>query len=621
VSSYPAAGSPVCVFADEGGLPAGVTVAIRLGDLVSPLRNGAPLADRDRSALAVAGTRTLRTGEPAVFLKVVAVAPAAVTRNGQVRAEGSPCSYARLGPLEDWLDAQAGLGVIDGIAERAVLDGRFAKGERERLLTAAFMIRVLVLMTLMPDAQLTDVITALAGDLALVPWAKAWRPASERACADWRKALGAAPLEELRAAVLASAREEHAARPGQSLVTGRSRPLSVHSADGSLLRVPDTPANRAAFGSVGTADDSAAWPAVRLFPLNSVLTRSLLAMPWGAAGTDKAAAEQGLLDEVLAKHPHVLAKDQVWLLDRLWHGVRRIAALTQRTHVLIRVKSDITLKRVSEILPDGSYLAEISGDGITITVRVIEYFVDVEGQKVPEMFCLVTDLLDWEEYPAGELAGLYKWRWDGSETGLREAKAPLHGAGPGTGAMLRSGSPELVAQEIAAWTAAVEMTRGVARDAAMTALPARKGRRAGQAVRYRDLSLTRARRLILAAVRSGRASYKALTSQIARFRTVTDRNRHRARKSKSSTAFGHAGPKDTATRTAPAVITMANKPVPAAETPPAAPESRQDNTTHPAMQRKPGRRPRHVGPAAAAPRQPTARNVTKKETAHQGINA
>jgi transposase IS4-like protein len=620
VSSYPAVGGPVCAFADEGDLPAGVTVAVRLGDLVSPLRSGAPLGDGDRSALAVAGTETLRTGEPAVFLKVVAVVPAAVTRKGQIRAEGSPCAHATLGPLEDWLDAQAGPGVIDGIAERAVLDGRFVKGERERLLTAAFMIRVLVLMTLMPDAQVSDVIAALAGDLALVPWSKPWRPASERACSDWRKAIGAAPLEELRAAVLASAREEHAARPGQSLVTGRSRPLSVHSADGSLLRVPDTPANRAAFGSVGTADGSAAWPAVRLFPLNSVLTRSLLAMPWGAAGTDKAAAEQGLLDEVLAQYPHVLAKNQVWLLDRLWHGVRRIAALTQRTHVLIRVKSDITLKRVSEILPDGSYLAEISGDGITVAVRVIEYFADVEGQKVPEMFCLVTDLLDWEEYPARELAGLYKWRWDGSETGLREAKAPLHGAGPGTGAMLRSGSPELIAQEIAAWAAAVEMTRGVARDAALTALPAGKGRRAGQAVRYRDLSLTRARRLILAAVRSGRASYKTLTSQIARFRTATDRNRHRARKSKSPSTFGHAGPKDTATRTATAVITMANKPVPAAEIPPAAPESRQDNTTHPAMQQKPGRR-KHAGPAVAAPGNRRPRNVTKKETAHQGINA
>jgi hypothetical protein len=620
VSSYPAAGYPVRVFADEGDLPAGVTVAVRLSDLVSPLKNGAPLGGGERSALAVAGTETIRTGEPVVFLKVVAAAPAVVTRKGQVRAEGSPCAHATLGPLEDWLDAQVGVAVIDGIAAQAVLDGRFVKGERERLLTAAFMIRVLVLMTLMPDAQPGDVIAALAGDLALVPWSKRWRPASERACLDWRKALGPGPLEELRAAVLAAAAGEHAARPGHSLVTGRSRPLAVHSADGSLLRVPDTPRNRAAFGSVGTADGSAAWPAVRLFPLNNVLTRSLLAMPWGPAGTDKAAAEQGLLDEILAEHPHALGKDQVWLLDRLWHGVRRIAALAERTHVLIRVKSDITLKRVSEILRDGSYLAEISGDGITMTVRVIEYFADVEGQTVPEMFCLLTDLLDWEEYPAPELAGLYKWRWDGSETGLREAKAPLHGAGPGTGAMLRSGSPELVAQEIAAWTCATEMTRGVTRAAALTAQPAAKGRRAGQPVRYRDLSLTRSRRLILAAIRVGRTSYQDLTSQIARFRAVTDRNRHRARKSKSPSTFGHAGPKDTATRTAPAVITMANKPVPAAEAPPAAPESPQNNPKYPAVQRKPGRR-RHAGPAAAAPGNRRPRNVTKKETAHQGINA
>jgi len=616
VSSYPAAGCPVRVFADEGGLPAGVMVAVRLSDLVSPLKNGAPLGDGDRSALAVAGTERIRSGELAAFVKVVAVAPAVVTRDGQVRADGSPCAHATLGPLEDWLDAQAGPGVIDGIAGRAVLDGRFVKGERERLLTAAFMIRVLVLMTLMPDAQPSDVITAVAGDLALVPWSRPWRPASERACSDWRKALGPRPLEELQAAVLAAAGAEHAARPGQSLVTGRSRPLAVHSADGSLLRVPDTPRNRAAFGSVGTADDSAAWPAVRLFPLNNVLTRSLRAMPWGAAGTDKAAAEQGLLDDVLARYPHVLSHDQVWLLDRLWHGVRRIAALMKRTHVLIRIKSDITLKMTSPVLPDGSYRAEISGDGLTITVRVIEYFVDIEGQEVPEMFCLVTDLLDWREYPARELAGLYKWRWDGSETGLREAKAPLHGAGPGTGAMLRSGSPDLVAQEIAAWAAATEMTRGVTRDAALAAAPAKRGRRAGQPARYRDLSLTRARRLILAAIRSGQAGYKALTRTIAGYRTVTDRDRHRARKSKSPSTFGHADPKDTITRIAPAVITLANKPAPPA------PEMTAHNAAkHPPVLRKSARR-RPVTPSAAVPgKRRRPRSVTSRETAHQGVKA
>ena len=140
-------------------------------------------------------------------------------------------------------------------------------------------------------------------------------------------------------------------------------------------------------------------------------------------------------------------------MDRLWHGVRRIAALTGRTHVLIRVKSDIVLKKTSEVLPDGSYRAEISGEGITITVRVIEYDADIEGQDVKEMFCLVTDLLDWQEYPALELSGLYKWRWDGSETGLREAKAPLHGAAAGRQRDAPLSSPALIAQEIAAWAA------------------------------------------------------------------------------------------------------------------------------------------------------------------------
>ena len=134
---------------------------------------------------------------------------------------------------------------------------------------------------------------------------------------------------------------------------------------------------------------------------------------------------------------------------------------------------------VSGILADGSYLAEISGDGVTVTVRVIEYWVTVGGQDVPEMFCLITDLTDISEYPAAELAALYKWRWDGSETALREAKSALAGAGPSAGPMLRSESPGLVRQELAAWAAAVEMTRGVARDAALAAAPARKGRRAG----------------------------------------------------------------------------------------------------------------------------------------------
>ena len=77
------------------------------------------------------------------------------------------------------------------------------------------------------------------------------------------------------------------------------------------------------------------------------------------------------------------------MLDRNWPGTRRLARLARHSHFLVRVKSSLELERVSQVLPDGSYLATTSGDGVTLAVRVIEYFVDVEGQDVPEMFSLV----------------------------------------------------------------------------------------------------------------------------------------------------------------------------------------------------------------------------------------
>jgi hypothetical protein len=193
-------------------------VAVPAERLAAPLKDGRDLGGEDRSALVIGGTERIRTGSRVLFCKVVAVAEAVVTRDGQVRAEGRPYDHATLGPLEDWLDAQAGPGAVDGIAERVVLDKKHVKGKYRRLLTVAFMIRVLVLWTLMPEAQLSDVIIALAGDLALVPWSRQWHPAPERACLDWRKALGPAPLEELQAAVLEAAageHREHAGEPGR----------------------------------------------------------------------------------------------------------------------------------------------------------------------------------------------------------------------------------------------------------------------------------------------------------------------------------------------------------------------------------------------------------------------
>jgi hypothetical protein len=560
VNVYPVLPDAASSITGSGVPGGGLMVAVRLSDLVTPLRNGGLPGEGCRSALVIGGTGKIRTGDAVVFLRPVAVAPAVVRRDGRVQAQGSPVHHATLGPLEDWLEEQAGPGVIEGIAERAVLRPEFVKGERERLLARAFMIRVIVLMTLVPDAGVRDAMTALAGDLALVPWARAWVPASARALGDWRNALGPEPLEELRDIVLRASHREHEERDWRAVIIGGNRPLKAGSIDGTVLRVPDTPANRAVFGSTGTGDDSSPFPQLRALPLTDASTRALLGMPHGPAGTDKAAAEQKLLDTALRDCPHLFTMDRVWLMDRNYPGAARIARLITRTHVLIRLKSDIPLKRISEILADGSYLAELSGDGVTVTVRVIEYDVTVEGQEVPEMFCLVTELMDIEEYPAAKLAALYKWRWDGSETALREAKASLRGAGPSAGPMLRSQSPALVRQELAAWAAATEMTRGTARAAALAASPAKKGRRAGKPVQAREISHSRTRRAVLTAIRAGKTSYTTLTRELAKHRTIVDRNRHRPRKAKCASTFPRAGRADTATRTAPAVITLANTP-------------------------------------------------------------
>ena len=138
----------------------------------------------------------------------------------------------------------------------------------------------------------------------------------------------------------------------------------------------------------------------------------LLAMVTGPAGGNKAEAEQALLDRMLSEHPQVFRPDRLRIMDRNFPGVARIAALLATgTHVLIRVKSDIRLPRIGGFAADGSYLARLSGGGTTLTMRVIEYYITLDGATT---FCLVTDLLDHHTHPAARLAQAYRWRWDGS---------------------------------------------------------------------------------------------------------------------------------------------------------------------------------------------------------------
>ena len=565
VPLYPAVPFPASPAAVPGGWPpelagAGI-VAVRVADLACPLRR--PLREGDRSALTAAGAGTIRTGDLVVFLKPVAVAAAVVRRDGRVQAGGHPAGHARLGIIEQQLDEMTGTpGVINMVAAEAVPHGK-VKGTALRCMTMAAAVRAVLLMTLMAEAGYGEVLQALFGDLALLPWHVPFGVPTGTVLATWRDAAGPEPLLRLRDMVLAVSHAEHEEHGYRAIEVGD---LRLGSIDGSVTRMADTPANRGEFGSAGTADDSAPYPQLRDLPVTDASTRGMLAVVTGPSGGDKAAAEQALLDRALTEFAWVFTKGRLFVMDRNFPGTARIARMIKVTHVLIRLKSDIRVTKIGGFLPDGSYMADICGSGQTVRMRVIEYYVHVDGQDVPEMFCLVTDLDDWQAHPAGMLAAAYKWRWDGSETALREAKSAIRGAGPSTGPIFRSQSPAMVRQEHAAWITACELVRAVARQAARLAAPARKGRRAGQPVQPREISFTAARRAAVTAVRDGTATAslpaplttarrKEALRDLGKRRIVIDRDRHRARKTKARQAFPATG-RGTPTRKAPARITV-----------------------------------------------------------------
>jgi len=533
-------------------------VAVPVSALVGPVRAGS--GGDGRSALLVAGVKPIMAGEPVVWCTVVVTAPALLRRDGRVQAQGRPCDHARLGAAEQELDRRCGPGTIDRIAAAVRPTGK-VKAVARREMSVAATIRAVLLMTVMPDADSREVLTTLLGELTAVPWQRPHAVPSGTVLSTWRTAIGEAPLQQLQRELLAAVVTEHRDPALPRVEVGGG--LRLGAIDGTVTRMPDTAANRAVFGTAGQAETG--YPQIRHLHVSDAFTRATLAVVCGPAGGDKAEAEQALLDRMLAEQPDVFGPDRLWIMDRNFPGVPRIAALLATgSHVLVRVKSDIRLPRISPFAADGSYLARLSGGGTSLTMRVVEYHISVDGQTTPELFCLVTDLLDHTTHPAHLLAQAYQWRWDGSETALREAKSAIHDAGPGTGAILRSHNPELIRQEHAAWATATELVRAATRSAAAIATPFRKGPRTGQPVAARHLSFTTARRTLITTVRAGAATaslpaptraaaHQRALALIATARVTTDRHRHRDHKIKTRQAFPHA-PRGITTRTAPAHV-------------------------------------------------------------------
>ena len=96
----------------------------------------------------------------------------------------------------------------------------------------------------------------------------------------------------------------------------------VAAADGMLVNLADTPANRAFFGTTGTADGSSPFPQLRVVAVTARAGRARLGAILGQAGT----GEQTLLKRLVKRRPELFAS-RVICFDRNFPGYDLVIAI------------------------------------------------------------------------------------------------------------------------------------------------------------------------------------------------------------------------------------------------------------------------------------------------------
>ena len=370
----------------DAGTPAG-TVVVRASEL--RVRGGWTVT---------AGNAVPLAGELAVFCRPVVTAPAVVRQDGSVLAGGWLPDFVRLGGLERHLGDE----VIEAIADAAIAKGRLRKRERRRLMSYPLVIRLMIAMTLMPDGSYCESLARLAGLLADVPFALDWHVPTEKVVTDWRVLVPADVMESVfweAAGPLVSDGE-----PSAVLLAG----MAVCAADGMLVNLADTPANRAMFGCTGTAEQDGAgaapFPQLRIVALTARAGRAMLGATLGSTW----AGEETLLRRLARRRPDLFA-GRVICFDRNFPGHELITAILDAGgHVVARVSATVALP----LEPGGGWLRD--GSRMTwlnapsgkkadrLPVRAAEHNAVLpcgDGQEASETCTVITTLLDLRPRP------------------------------------------------------------------------------------------------------------------------------------------------------------------------------------------------------------------------------
>lgn len=332
------------------------------------------------------------------------------------------------------------LGELTQLVPFDVIDDALARTgalqQRVRVLPARVVMYLLLAGCLFAELGYGQVWQRLTSALAGIDVA---RP-SPSALRQARQRLGAAPLRALFDLLRGPA-------PTRAPVVWRGLlPVAI---DGTVMSVPDSPANLARYRKQRGNNGGSGYPQVRLSVLLACGTRSVIDAVFDPAGTGEIVQAYRLARSLRA--------GMLLLGDRNYAAADLITAWAGTgADLLVRCKSSRQLPVLTRYR-DGSYLSVLAG----ARVRVIDAQISITttaGHRTGT-YRLITTLLEYQRYPAAELITLYHQRWE-IETAYLEIKSSILG-----GRVLRARTPEGVEQEVYALLATYQLLRTAMTDA------------------------------------------------------------------------------------------------------------------------------------------------------------
>jgi hypothetical protein len=190
------------------------------------------------------------------------------------------------------------------------------------------------------------------------------------------------------------------------------RGLRTVAVDGTSLHVPDDEQVTWRYPKRTGEKIEFGYPLLRLLVLVECGTRAVLAASFGPEDEGELSYATRMLG--------ALDHSMLLLADAAFDAVEFLRDVTGTGAQFLVRSSARRSPTIQRRLPDGSYLAQLSGSyrvgrgyGL-LSVRVVEAWITItlaDGTVRREQWRLVTSLLDHQTYPAGELIDLYHERW------------------------------------------------------------------------------------------------------------------------------------------------------------------------------------------------------------------